>query len=155
MRSKLGRAALVAMAMLLWSSAVPSWGTEEDEATLRYLKEVLWPKAYAQQDVALLDSILAEEFRMIDAEGSWSTKNDELEYIRANQPGYDSLVYAIKRLDIFENGTAIVAGEGTIEGEGKSGPYVMTYQSTNVLIKRDGAWKAIASHVSGVKRRAK
>lgn len=125
---------------------------EADEVTLRHLKEVLWPKAYAAQDVALLDSILADEFRLIDADGNWSTKRDELEYIRDHKPAYDSLVFAVRRLEIFENGTAIVAGEGTVRGTDREGAYVMTYQSTNVLIKRDGTWQAVSSHVSGVKR---
>lgn len=123
-----------------------------DEAALRRLKEVLWPKAYFEQDTALLDSILADEFRMVDADGNWSTKSQELADVKKSKPSYDSLVFAIKRLEVFENGTAIVAGEGTIKGKDKDGPYVATYQSTNVLIKRAGAWKAIASHVSGVKR---
>jgi hypothetical protein len=125
---------------------------ESDETTLRHLKEVLWPQAYARQDVALLDSILADEFRLIDADGNWFTKGDELDYIRDNPPGYDSLVFSVKRLEVFENGTAIVAGEGTVRGKDAAGPYVSTYQSTNVLIRRDGRWRAISSHVSGVKR---
>lgn len=68
-----------------------------------------------------------------------------------NKPSYQSFRYEIKRLDIFENGTAIVAGTGHIEGEDENGHYKMIYQSSNVLIKRQGEWKAIASHVSGVK----
>ena len=54
----------------------------EDEKTLRYLKEVEWPKAYREQDVDLLDHILAEEFQMIDASGEWSDKARELEWIK-------------------------------------------------------------------------
>ena len=129
-------------------------GAEErsDEAVLREIKEVLWPRAYAQQDVALLDSLLAHEFQMVDADGNWSTKAEELDWIRSNPPSYDSLVFEIIRLDIFENDTAIVAGKGVVSGTDEQGPYTLEYQSTNVLIKRDDAWKAVASHVSGVKR---
>jgi len=137
---------------LFLHGALAQTSSAGDEATLRQLKEVLWPKAYAEQDVALLDSILADEFRLIDADGNWFTKGDELNYIRNNPPGYDSLVFKVKRLEVFENGTAIVAGEGTVHGKDAAGPYVSTYQSTNVLIKRDGRWRAISSHVSGVKR---
>lgn len=127
-------------------------GSNADQDTLRHLKEVLWPKAYAEQDGKLLDAILADEFQMVDADGNWSSKREELDYISKNKPSHDSFVFTIKRLEVFENGTAIVAGEGTIKGKDKDGPYVMTYQSSNVLIKRGGQWKAIASHVSGIKR---
>ena len=123
---------------------------KSDEETLRYLKEVEWAKAYREQDTKLLDRILADEFRMIDADGNWSSKKDEMDYISKNKPNYDSFRFEIKRLEIFENGTAVVAGTGHITG--KNNEYKIVYQSSNILIKRNGIWKAIASHVSGVKR---
>ena len=72
-------------------------------------------------------------------------------YIKKNKPSYDSFEFKIKRLDIFENGTAVVAGIGIIKGKGKNGPYHVVYHSSNILIKRNGIWKAISSHVSGAK----
>lgn len=123
-----------------------------DEQALRNLKEVLWPKAYREQDTLLLDRILADEFQMIDAEGNWSTKSGELAYIKVNKPSYESFRYEIKRLEVFENNTAVVAGIGYVEGKNEEGGYLITYHSSNILIKRGSLWKAISSHVSGVKR---
>jgi hypothetical protein len=94
-----------------------------DEAAIRELKETLWPKAYFEQDAALLDRILAPEFLMVDDSGAWSTKAAELAWVAKNKPGYDSLTF-----------------------------YLGHYQSTNVLIKRNGQWRAVASHVSGYKK---
>jgi ketosteroid isomerase-like protein len=125
---------------------------KNDEAVLRNLKEIEWAKAYREQDTKLLDRILADEFQMIDNDGNWSNKKLELEYNKNNKPLYDSFRFEIKRLDIFENGTAIIAGTGHITGKDKDGEYKIEYQSSNVLIKRNGIWKAISSHVSGVKR---
>jgi ketosteroid isomerase-like protein len=129
----------------------PGQAQSEDDRALRRLKEVEWPKAYKEQDVALLDRILADEFEMVDADGNKSTKAQELDWVRNNKPGYESLTFEITRLDVFENGTAIVGGTGTIRSRDEKGPSVTEYQSTNVLIKRNGTWKAVASHVSGVK----
>lgn len=123
-----------------------------DEAALREIKEVLWPRAYFEQDTELLGRLLAPEFQMVDGDGNWTTRADELDWVSRNKPGYESLTFELKRLEVFENGTAIAAGTGTIRGTDKDGPYVAQYQSTNVLIKRDGAWRAIASHVSGYKK---
>ncbi len=123
-----------------------------DRGALTYLKEVEWPKAYREQDVALLDRILAKEFQMISDDGSWSTKAQELAYVKGNKPSYDSFRFEIKRLDIFENNTAVVAGKGHIYAKDQSGKKTYTtYMSSNILIKRDGLWKAISSHVSGIK----
>lgn len=138
----------VALVCLLAPAAVAEL---TDEQQLRELKEVFWPRAYFEQDVALLDAILADEFELIDAEGNRTTKADELAWVRDHKPGYDSLVFEIRRLDVFGNGSAVVAGTGTVRGVDEDGPYVVTYESTNVLIKRDGQWRAVASHVSGMR----
>jgi ketosteroid isomerase-like protein len=146
---------LIFAVLALYLIAMPVLAEESrtDEEQLREIKEVQWPKAYAEQDVELLGRILAPEFQMIDSEGNWSTRAGELEWIAKNKPGYDTFHYEIKRLDIFENGTAVVAGTGHISGTGEDGPYQAEYQSSNILIKRDGRWQAISSHVSGVKEK--
>jgi hypothetical protein len=61
---------------------------------------------------------------------------------------HDSFRYEINRLDIYRNGTAIVAGTGHIYNDST----YSIYQSSNVLIKRDSIWKATLSHVSGYKK---
>ncbi|MDH3243879.1 MAG: nuclear transport factor 2 family protein [Saprospiraceae bacterium] len=145
------RTYLVSFAAALF--AFPCMGQQgSDREVLTYLKEVEWPKAYREQDTALLDRILASEFQMIDDQGNWYTKQDELEYIKGNKPSYESFRYEIKRLDIFENATAVVSGVGHIRSQDEEGPYLSTYHSSNVLIKRKGIWKAISSHVSGIKK---
>lgn len=125
---------------------------QKDIETLTYLKEVEWPKAYREQDTILLDRILADEFQMVDASGNWYTKKDEMEYIKGNKPSYESFRFEIKRLEIFENQTAVVAGTGHIKNKDEKGDFNMTYQSSNILIKRGDLWKAISSHVSGIKK---
>ena len=143
---------------LLWASSLfavePNRNHEADTARLRELKEVLWPKAYREQDPALLAQILADEFESIDGEGSRSTKAEELDYVRKNKPSYDSFRFVIRRLQIFENRTAVVSGTGYIETKSKDGKKASKteYQSSNVFLERDGRWQAISSHVSGIKK---
>jgi hypothetical protein len=129
----------------------PHAAEDSDETTLRHLKEIEWPRAYRDQDDALLDRILAPEFRMIGADGRWSDKAGELEHVRTTRPGYDSFRFEITRLDVFENGTAIIAGTGHVAGTNDGGDYAFRYESSNVLIRRDGRWQAVASHVSGIR----
>ncbi len=121
--------------------------TPDDESTLRYLKEVEWPKAYAEQDTVLLDRILGDDFQMIDQSGNWYKKAYELAWIKKNATRNDSFRYEIKRLDILDNGTAMICGTGHIYND----TIYSIYQSSNVLVKRNGTWKAVLSHVSGVK----
>lgn len=129
---------------LRWAEAQTS-----DHDTLRRLKEVDWPRAYRDQDPVLLDRILADDFRRIGSDGEWSSKADELEYVRTHKPAYDSLVFHIQRLDVYPNGLAIVAGTGIVHSTRHGRPQILEYQSTNVLVKHGGRWRAVASHTSG------
>ena len=125
--------------------------TSDDEEVLRNLKTVLWPKAYSEQDTALLNQILHEDFELVDDNGDTYTKADELEYITNYGPSYSEFEFQVERVDLFENGTAMVSGKGIMKGENSDGAYITTYKSSNTLVKVDGQWKAINSHVSGVK----
>ncbi len=146
---------LVMAAFFIVSCTTPATNpvviTDDDEATLREFKTVLWPKAYAEQDTALLNSMLHPEFEMVDDNGDKYTKADELEYISNYGPTYDEFDFEITRLDIFDNGTAVISGTGTMKGVEGGEAYITKYKSSNVLVKVDGKWKAINSHVSGVK----
>ncbi|PHN04115.1 nuclear transport factor 2 family protein [Flavilitoribacter nigricans] len=138
---------LVAVACTPSGSQAITIDPTADARQLRQLKEVHWPTAYREQDTMLLDQILDGSFQMVDAGGNWSDKAGEMDWIKAHAMEHDSFFYTIKRLDILENGTAIVAGTGHMINKGVE----MIYESSNVLIKRGDRWKAIASHVSGIR----
>lgn len=121
--------------------------TSDDREKLTFLKEVEWPKAYREQDTVLLDRILNDDFEMISNNGTWTNKTDELNWIKENKTSNDSFYYKIKRLSIYENGTAIIAGTGHVFNDGKES----RYESSNILIKKGELWKAITSHVSGIR----
>ena len=153
MKTKIAAVGHLTLAVTLFASllADPSAGTSNDEQAIRQLKLVDWPRAYREQDVQLLDRLLAEEFERIGFNGERSSKQDELSRVKAASTDYDTFSFEITRLSIFENGTAIVSGTGTIKGTDAEGPYTTTYSSSNVLLKRGGLWRAVASHVSGLK----
>lgn len=119
----------------------PAVSLADDYEVLREFKTVLWPQAYRTQDVALLDRLLHDSFEMIDAEGNRSTKQTELEYISKNRWNPGTFEYRIERLQIYQGSFAVVDGTGVARA--------YTYKSSNFLIKEDGVWRAIASHVSG------
>ncbi len=113
-----------------------------DETTLRHFKTVLWQQAYRNGDVDLLERLLHDSFEMIDADGNRSDKQDELDYVRDNTWDPGAFEYQIERLQIFNDNYAIVAGRGLATE--------FSYRSSNVLVKEEGEWRAVMSHVSGV-----
>lgn len=131
----------------------PSAPAHADEAELRKLKETTWPQAYRERDVELLDRILDEDFVLVSADGRWSSKADELASLPASTWPHDSFEFEIKRLDLYNDNTAIISGEGRATGTDAGEPYCLRYQSSNVLVRRDSGWRAVLSHVSGVDTR--
>lgn len=136
---KFSRVSLALLGLCLLN--LPAAVAGDDEAQLRELKTVLWQRAYREQDTALLDQILHESFQLIDAEGGHSNKQQELQWIAANAWNPGEFEYRIERLDIYDGQFVIVAGRGLASN--------YSYSSSNVLIKQDGRWQAISSHVSG------
>lgn len=116
--------------------------TEDDVATLKHLKTVLWRAAYGTQDIELLDRILHGSFEAITANGDTSSKADELRNLEANPWNPGEFRYRIERLDIDDD-VAVISGTGIATG--------YTCKSSNALILEAGEWRAIASHVSGYK----
>lgn len=123
---------------------IPVTATADDYDVLRNFKTVLWPQAYRTQDTELLDRLLHDSFEMIDGDGNRSTKAQELEYIANNQWDPGTFEYRIERLQIYQDAFAVIDGTGVAEN--------YTYKSSNFLVKEDGVWRAIASHVSGNRR---
>ena len=123
-----------------------------DEQMVKKIKENDLPRAYQSQDTELLAQILADEFLMIDADGNSFGKKQEIEYVRENKPTYETFNYSVGRLLIFDQTTAILNGLGIITGSDDHGSYTTTYQSSDVMIKRNGQWQAVSSHVSGLRK---
>ena len=119
--------------------------TESDRELLRNFKTVLWPQAYREQDTELLDRLLDDSFQMIDGEGNRSNKKNELNWVDNNLWDPGTFEYRIERLDIYDGSMAIIDGTGIAEK--------YSYKSSNVLIKKAGQWRAVASHVSGYRER--
>jgi hypothetical protein len=95
--------------------------------------------------------MLADSFVAVNGEGAWSTKRQELERLRTTPWKNDGFTFTIKRLDIYGGHTAVVAGEGLVRFETGEKPRQVRYQSSNILVKENGRWRAVASHVSGAK----
>ena len=82
---------------------------------------------------------------MADNEGKLSDKAGELAWVAENAWNPGAFEYRIERLDIYDGRWAVISGSGIAER--------YRYRSSNVLIKEDGRWQAVASHVSGYEER--
>lgn len=122
-----------------------------DIAELTEIKVNEWRRIYAERDAEALEDFLAEEFIVLSPVGVMSTKDEEIEYLRTTPPDSapSDFVYSISEILFQGEDVAVIFGHGdstrsTEEGE----PCHHRYWSSNTLVRENGAWKALFSHVS-------
>ena len=135
--------------VLLVSLTSHAMDNDDDQKFLRELKTSVWPSAYKNADAELLGSILHDNFKLVDANGETVNKAQELAFLKDYVWPHSKFVYHIDSINITAQNTAVVIGNGKASGQNDEGEYCFTYTSSNVLVKQDGQWQAILSHVSG------
>lgn len=108
-----------------------------------------WGKAYVRRDAAFLENLLGAEYSVTDDAGQTANRAEIMADFHSGETTYEATSYEDAKVKIYGN-VAIVAGRGTVKGRGKSGAFHRQYFSTNVLVKRNGRWQAVATHISGV-----
>jgi ketosteroid isomerase-like protein len=140
--------AAVVLAISLLGS--PQAGAETVEQELVRLKHEMG-RAYVARDVAALERLYADDYTVTDDEGNTTNKTQEIDRLRSGGSTYESTSYEDVKVRVYGD-TAIVAGRGTVKGRNSKGPFHTEYHSTNVFVRQNGVWRAVAAHISGVKR---
>ncbi len=104
--------------------------------------------ALAANDAAFFDRFLAEEWTVIGPDGTTVTKTEILKSMKDGTFKLESLE-PLERKVRASGDTAVVTGRRRMKYAGN--PMKFTNAYTDVLIKRDGKWLYIASHVTPVR----
>ena len=108
-----------------------------------------WGDAFEQHDVATLDRLMADEYFLTDPLGNVRSKAETLAAIQQNELLFQST--NSDGVNIRVNGdTAVVTGRSTLRGRYKGWSMAGQYQYTDVLVKRSGSWRAVASHITAL-----
>lgn len=102
-----------------------------------------WTEAGLKKDVATLDKILADDWVGQGITGS-ATKAQALADLKSGDSKQDSITLGEMKVRVFGN-TAVVTGSDdektSYKGKDTSGHYT----GTDVFVKRQGRWQAVAS----------
>jgi ketosteroid isomerase-like protein len=134
--------AIVLSAMTLW--CVYAQENSQPMAE-KYIKESeqQWAEAAKNQDIALIDRIVAVDFLGIAPDGTFYNKSDELSRVKLG--GDEVLSNHVNHIKVrFFGDTAVAQGDETwehLKGDPKRGSYVWT----DTWIKRDGKWQVVAA----------
>ena len=105
-------------------------------------------KAWVTADRAAIEHIIAPDWTVTGADGRVSTRGDVL------RDAFETKVHRIMAIEIDDvrvrmfGAAAVVTGRTHGRGEYGNVPYDVTIRFTDVFVRRDGRWQAVASHAS-------
>jgi ketosteroid isomerase-like protein len=104
-------------------------------------------KALMSADLEVLVHILADDYVQYNEEGHAFTKQDVLNNFRTGATRYPSIVSTRRRIRVFGD-TAVVHGSELDEVEANGKRFTVRYVYLDVLRKRNGEWKLVASQLA-------
>lgn len=111
--------------------------------------ECEWGDAFEHHDLATLDRLMADEYFLTDPLGNVRSKAETLAAIQRKELLFQST--NSDSVNVRVNGdTAVVTGRSTFRGRYKGWSMGGQYQYTDVLVKRSGSWRAVASHITAL-----
>ena len=118
------------------------------EEEIRHV-EIEWGDAFERHDVATLDRLMADEYFLTDPLGNVRSKAETIAAIQRNEVLFLSTKSDAVNVRVTGD-TAVVTGRSTFRGRYKGWSMAGQYQYTDVLVKRSGSWKAVASHITAL-----
>src|SRR5450759_444858 len=132
-----------------WLGAVMSIENDQqqnDEQQILALHEA-GDKALMSADLAVLAQIFADDYVQYNESGKAFTKQDVLNNFRAGAIRYPSIVSTGRKIRVFGD-TEVVHGSESDEVEVDGKRFAVRYVYLDVLRKRDGEWKLVASQLA-------
>ena len=104
-------------------------------------------KALMSADVTALSQIFADDYIQYNESGQAFTKQDVLNNFKSGAIRYPSIVSTGRRIRVFGD-MAVVHGSESDEVEIGGKRFSVRYVYLDVLLKRNGEWKLVASQLA-------
>ena len=105
-------------------------------------------KAWLAGDRAAIERIIAPEWSLTGPDGQMSTRGDVLrDVFETRTHRIIALTVDEVRVKVFGD-AAVVTGRTHGRGESAKTPYDVVIRFTDMFVRRDGRWQAVASHAS-------
>jgi len=120
--------------------------TQDDEQQILALHEA-GDQALMSADLAMLAQIFADDYVQYNETGEAFTKQDVLNNFRTGAIRYPSIGSTGRKIRVFGD-TAVVHGSESDEVEVNGKRHAVRYVYLDVLRKRNGEWKLVASQLA-------
>jgi ketosteroid isomerase-like protein len=113
--------------------------------------EEAWRKAILTGDVALMDSLLADDYIAIGANGTLHTKEETLARLRSARRHITALELSDSKVR-FYGATAVVTSFASVTGINDEGEAIGDFRYTHVYVRNaEGKWKIVSFEASRIR----
>jgi hypothetical protein len=106
-----------------------------------------WVEALVKSDMATLDAIVADSYVDTDEHSHRGSKDDVISFLKSGDIKFESIKLSDMNVRVYGD-AAVVIGTAMQEGSFLGGPLATKVIFTDTFVKKDGKWKAVASHRS-------
>jgi ketosteroid isomerase-like protein len=108
--------------------------------------------AFRLRDLAALERLLAPGFTLVGSTSEVYSREQNLEEVRQGEPKYEVFRNHGMEAHLFgaKGDAAIVWGITSLKGTSGGTPFEFDVRFTDTLVKKDGAWRLLASHVTRI-----
>ena len=108
-----------------------------------------WEQANAKNDTAALERILAPEYVTTDSDGRLMTRAETFARRKSGAVKFTTFTQDDYKVHVVGD-TAIVTGRSTIKGIRDGKEWSGQERWTDVFVRRNGRWQAVATHSSRI-----
>ena len=110
-----------------------------------------WEQANVKNDTAALERILAPEFVSTDSDGRLTTRAEGFARRKSGEVKFTAFTQDDYKVQVIGD-TAIVTGRSAIKGIRDGKELSGQERWTDVFVRRNGRWQAVATHSSRIAR---
>ena len=108
-----------------------------------------WMESYVGRDTAFLEQYLADDYVSTFPDGTVLDKQGEIESLKSGDIALTEMTPSEMNVRMYD-GAAVITGRSTIKANVKGEKVSGEYRFTDVWIKQDNRWLAVASQVTRI-----
>jgi ketosteroid isomerase-like protein len=105
--------------------------------------------AFRTGDVAAVERILAPTFTLVNSNSTVQDRSSVVAEVRNREPQYQIFRNHSMTATVYSD-AAVVQGITHVKGTAGGQPFEAEVRFTDTLIKTDGQWQLVVSHVTGM-----
>jgi len=121
------------------------------ETELKAISEQ-WLEAYKKSDATFLKTALADDYVVVEPDGSLGTKADDVKSVTDKKFVLKSASMTDFKCRMLGDNAAVVTAMLKLSGTDEGTEFSGDYRAMDVFEKKDGKWVAVASQITKVEK---